>query len=60
MEINRTARIGSGPFDLFMGHRSFSKCSTPTPQAGQSQPSGRSSNDVPGGTPFSGSPSAGS
>lgn len=36
------------------------KSSLPTPQSGQAQSSGRSSNAVPGSIPFSGSPTAGS
>ena len=43
------------------GHTSLSSNSSlPTPQSGQSQPSGRSSNDVPGSMPSIGSPSLGS
>lgn len=38
----------------------FSKCSLPTPHAGQVQSSGMSSKGVPGAMPDSGSPSAGS
>ena len=38
----------------------FSKCSLPTPHAGQVQSSGMSSKAVPGAMPPSGSPSAGS
>ena len=41
-------------------HLSSSKCSLPTPHAGQVQSSGISSKAVPGAIPFSGSPSAGS
>lgn len=44
----------------YMGGHAFSNISFPTPQMGQTQSSGISSNLVPGAIPLSGSPAAGS
>ena len=54
------AKIAMTLISAIAHYCSSSKNSLPTPHAGHVQSSGSSSNEIPGGIPFSGSPSEGS
>ena len=51
---------GGPDWSVLVGVQALLNWSFPTPQMGQTQSSGRSSNAVPGAIPLSGSPTAGS
>lgn len=59
MDCGKFSQPGTSTYKFF-DYSSFANSSLPTPQIGQTQSSGRSSNAVPGAIPLSGSPTAGS